>query len=226
MSGKLLLETIRDRSRENLNKYTRKAFQMLPKLERPRILDVGCGSGVPTIELARLSHGEITGIDTDELLLDRLSAKIEEEGLSHRVKVKKCSLFEMDFPEGSFDVVWAEGSIAVIGFERGLREWRRLLRAEGFLVVHDDNMSVSEKLEKIPDCGYKLVNHFSLLEDAWWTEYYEPLQIQIRELSVKYKDDPEALEMLRQPQSEIDAVKKDPKRYSSVFYMMQKLKES
>jgi ubiquinone/menaquinone biosynthesis C-methylase UbiE len=168
-----------DRFRERLLKYTRKAFQLLPKSNRPRILDVGCGSGVPTIELAKLSDGEIIGIDTDESLLEKLGRKIEEGGFSDRVKIKKCSLFEIDFPDESFDIVWAEGSIAIIGFERGLREWKRLLKTKGFLVVHDDIKNMSDKLRKIPDCGYKLINHFSLSEDAWWTEYYKPLEIQM-----------------------------------------------
>ena len=53
MSKDLYSEIDRDRFREPLLKYTRKAFQLLPKLDKPRILDVGCGSGVPTIELAR-----------------------------------------------------------------------------------------------------------------------------------------------------------------------------
>jgi len=51
--------------RERLLKYTRRAFRMLPKLDKPCILDIGCGSGVPTVGLARLSGGEVIGIDID-----------------------------------------------------------------------------------------------------------------------------------------------------------------
>jgi ubiquinone/menaquinone biosynthesis C-methylase UbiE len=223
MSKDLCSEIDLDRFREQLLKYTRKAFQLLPKSDRPRILDVGCGSGVPTIELARLSDGEIIGIDTDESLLEKLGGRIEEIGFSDRVKIKKCSLFEIDFPDESFDIVWAEGSIFIIGFERGLREWKRLLKTKGFLVVHDDIKNMSDKLKKIPSCGYKLINHFSLPEDAWWTEYYEPQEIQIKELRIKYKNDPEALNILRKHQNEIDIVKRNPKEFSSAFYIMQKL---
>ena len=223
MSNNLPLETIRDHFRENLNKYTRKAFRMLPELEEPRILDIGCGSGVPTIELARLSDGEITGIDTDDSALRRLSKKIEEEGLLDRVQTKKCSLFNICFPDESFDIIWAEGSIHIIGYERGLREWKRLLKTNGFLVVHDEIKKMSEKLEKIPSFGYKLVNHFLLPKDAWWTEYYEPLEIQVKELIVTHKNDREALKALKRMQNEIDIVKKSPGDYGSVFYMMKKL---
>jgi ubiquinone/menaquinone biosynthesis C-methylase UbiE len=153
----LLVEINQDYFRENFNKYTREAFRMLQGLEKPRILNIGCGSGVPTIELAKLSDGEVIGIDTDESLLEKLSVKSQEKGFSNRVKIKKCSLFEIDFPDESFDIVWAEGSISIIGFERGLREWKRLLKNNGFLVIHDGIKNMSDKLKKIPNCGYKLI---------------------------------------------------------------------
>jgi len=223
MSKDLLSEIDKDHFRERLSKYTRRAYQMLPKIESPHILDVGCGSGVPTIELAKLSDGEIVGIDINQSLLDKLDRKIEEEGFSDRVKIKKCSLFEIDFPDESFDIIWAEGSIWLIGFEKGLREWRRLLKPTGFLVVHDEIKTVSNKLKKIASCGYKLVNCFSLPEDAHWTEYYRPLEIRIKELYTKYKNSSEALQILKKHQEEIDTVKRNTKEHSSAFYIMRKL---
>jgi len=212
-----------DYFRARLSKYTRRAFRILPKLEKPRILDVGCGSGVPTIELAKLSDGEIVGIDIDQSLLEKFNRKIEKEGFSNRVKARKCSLFEIDFADESFDVIWAEGSIWIIGFEKGLKEWRRLLKPNGFLVVHDEIKTVSNKLEKIPSCGYRLVDNFLLPEDAHWTEYYRPLEIRIKELHMKYKDNADALKILKRHQKEIDMVKRNPEEYSSAFFVMQKL---
>ncbi|MBA7503243.1 2-methoxy-6-polyprenyl-1,4-benzoquinol methylase, mitochondrial [subsurface metagenome] len=223
MSKDLLFEIDQDHFRENFNKYTRKAFQLLPELEKPRILDIGCGSGVATIELAKLNNGEIIGIDIDQSLLDKLNRKIEEKGFSNRMKVLKCSLFEMDFPDEYFDIIWSEGSIYIIGFEKGLKEWSRLLKTNGFLVVHDEKTNISNKLKKIPNCGYKLINYFSLPEDAWWTEYYNPLEIRIKELRKKYGNDPETLKIFKKYQNEIDMVKKNHKDYGSIFYIMQKL---
>jgi ubiquinone/menaquinone biosynthesis C-methylase UbiE len=155
--------------------------------------------------------------------VDKLNRKIEEEGFSDRVRTMRCSLFEMDFPDESFDIIWAEGSIWVIGFERGLKEWRRLLKPNGFLVVHDEIKTVSNKLKKIPGCSYKLKNHFSLPEDAHWTEYYKPLETRIKKLYMKYKNNSEALKILKRHQNEIDMVKRNPNEYSSAFYIMQKL---
>ncbi len=105
MSKDISNEINTDQFRKNFNKYTRKAFQMLPELEKPRILDIGCGSGVPTIELAKLSNGEIIGIDINQSLLDQLNRKIEEKGVSNRMKTIKCSLFEIDFPDERFDII-------------------------------------------------------------------------------------------------------------------------
>ncbi|KPJ66567.1 MAG: hypothetical protein AMJ45_03680 [Syntrophobacter sp. DG_60] len=223
MTREILLEIYQDDLREGLNKYTRKAFQMLPELDKARILDIGCGSGVPTIELARLTNGQIIGLDIDQFLLDKLKGKVEEAGFSNRVKTVRCSMLEMDFPDESFDVIWSEGSISRIGFEKGLKEWRRFLKPNGFLVVHDDIKNTTNKLKQIPGCNYKLLGYFSLPEDAWWIEYYGPLERRIQELRIKYIDDPEALKALDKKQNEIDMFKKNPKSYGSVFFIMQKI---
>lgn len=119
---------------------------MLPELDKPHILDVGCGSGVPTLELARLSNGQIIGLDVEQSPLDKLARKIEEAGLSDRVTTLKCSMFELDFPDESFDIVWAEGSMSRIGFEKGLKEWRRFQKPIGFLVVRDEITDITKKL--------------------------------------------------------------------------------
>jgi ubiquinone/menaquinone biosynthesis C-methylase UbiE len=96
----------KDKIRKRLIKYTREAFRLIPRMEKPRILDIGCGSGVPTLELARLSRGEVIGIDIDQPALDKFAAKIAESGLSDRAKALNCSLINMDFPEETFDIIW------------------------------------------------------------------------------------------------------------------------
>ncbi len=223
MSSDVLFEINLDYFRKNFLKYTRKAFQILPKLDKPRILDIGCGSGVQTIELAKLSNGEIIGIDINQSLLDRLNKKIEEAGFSNRIKALNCSLFDIKFPDESFDIVWAEGSIFIIGFTKGLIEWKRLLKPKGFLVIHDDIIRVKSGFKEIRSCGYKLLNHFSLPDDAWWEEYYGPLEIRIKQLYKKYNSDPDALKVLNKQQKEIDMVKADPKIFVSAFYIIQKI---
>jgi len=240
----LRFQTKKDLLRKRLAKYTRKAFRMLPEMDKPRILDVGCGSGVPTMELARLSNGEIIGLDINQDLLDILAKKIEKAALSGRVKAVNCSMLKMDFPDESFDIIWAEGSTFIIGFERALKEWRRLLKHKRFLVTHEMTWSrlnppqqvynywkrlaasgirtVPEYLEQIPACGYNVVGYFTLPEDTFWTEYYGPLEQRIQALRPKYINDSGALEVLGKEQQGIDLSKKHHQWYSSAFFVMQK----
>ena len=197
---------------------------MLPELDAPRILDVGCGSGVPTMELARLTKGEVIGVDINQDLLDVLTGKIEKARVSDRVKVVKSSVFDMGFHDESFDIIWAEGSISAsaIGFQRGLREWQRFLKPHSFVVVHDEKGNVEEKLEQISDCGYELLGYFILNEDTWWTDYFAPLEKLVCETRAKHADDPNVLEALDNAQREIDMFKENPERNSSAFFIMKK----
>jgi ubiquinone/menaquinone biosynthesis C-methylase UbiE len=222
LSGEAQFQRQKDRIRKRLLKYTRKAFRMLPKLDKPRILDIGCGSGMPTMELARLSNGEVVGLDIDQGLLDVLRGNVEKAGLSDRVKVINRSLLDMNFPDESFDIIWAEGSINVIGFKRGLQEWKRLLKPSGFMMVHDERGSVKEKLEQISSCGYELLGYFELDVDTWRTEYFAPLEKLVLEAQVKYGGDIGASEALHEAQRELDMFKENAERNSSVCFVMRK----
>jgi ubiquinone/menaquinone biosynthesis C-methylase UbiE len=218
----VVLEEI-EQVRAGFLKYTREAFLRLPRLEKPRILDIGCGSGVPTMELAKLSNGEVTGIDIDQSCIDEFNRKIKEEEISNRVKAIKVSLFEMKFPDETFDVVWSEGVIGTIEFETSLKEWRRLLKHNGYLVIHYQVSRVADALPRIPQHGYKLADTVSLPEDAWWTEFYKPLEEEMDALLHKYRNSSDALKLLKQYKSEMDMVKKNPRNFSAAFYIMKKV---
>jgi SAM-dependent methyltransferase len=225
------------------DEYTRRAYEMLPALREPRILDLGCGSGAPTLELARVSRGRVTGLDVHQPYLDELERRAEAAGLADRVTARSGSMLSIELPDESFDLVWAEGSIFIIGFDRGLEEWRRLIRPAGFLVVHDlawlrpdppDELrafwseayppmrNIAENLAAIPPRGYQVLGHFPLPDDAWWVEYYDPLEERLPELRVKYAGDAEALALLEDSRREIEILRRYPGWYSSVFFLMQR----
>ena len=84
------------------DKYTKKAFQMIPPIKNPTILDIGCGPGTPTVLIAKLSYGHVIGIDTHQPYLDELEKKAEEVNLSHKIKTLNCSMLNMDFPSENF----------------------------------------------------------------------------------------------------------------------------
>jgi ubiquinone/menaquinone biosynthesis C-methylase UbiE len=161
MSGDMYVDS-QDLARARLNKYTRKAFRMLPQLDSPCILDIGCGRGVPTRELARLSQGQVTGLDVHQHSLDAFNQKIKAAELSHRVRAVNGSMFNMNFPDESFDIIWSEGSISIIGFKKGLKEWRRFIKPHGFLVVHEGVNKVPGKPDQVTQYGYDFIGQFTL----------------------------------------------------------------
>ena len=224
-------------------RYTRKAYRMIPELDRPRILDVGCGTGVPTVELARLSGGKITAVDINREYLNALSRRAKKAGVSNLVKTLRCSMVDMDFLPGSFDIIWAEGSIWRIGLETGLNEWRKYIVPGGYMVVHevvwlhsdppDELQSFMDAIylkintverikELIAKCGYGLIGSFKLPARYWWTEYYEPLEKRIPGLRIKYTGDAKAHSLLDRAQEEISLLKKYPGFYGSAFFVMKK----
>lgn len=216
---------------------------MLPPLARPRILDIGCGSGVPTVELARLSRGTVIGMDIDQPALDEMERRAARLGLSERIEPLNRSISEMDFPDEAFDLVWAEGVIWLVGFTQGLRDWRRLIKSGGFLVVHEmcwlepnppspireyweriypGIATHKENADAIAGAGYKVLGDFPLPEGAWWDLYFGPLAGRLPELREKYRDDPEAISQLEAEEKQITLYRRYSRWYASAFYIMQK----
>jgi ubiquinone/menaquinone biosynthesis C-methylase UbiE len=223
--------------------YTQRAFQMLPELHHPRILDVGCGPGAVTLELARLSGGQVVGLDIDRAALEVLSRRIEVEGQAGQVQVLHGSMFEISFRDGSFDVVWAEGALPFIGLKKALCAWRRLIKPGGFLVVHEmawlqpeppqaivdrwqpvfaEISTVAGYLKQLPACGYRPIGHFSLPEDFWWVNYYAPLQERIRVLGETAAGDRAIQQVLEREQREVDLFQEHARWYGSAFLVMQR----
>lgn len=224
--------------------FTRRAFQLLPRLQSPDILDVACGRGGPALELAKMTTGQITAIDIDEVALSEVTRRFEQEGLPERVRVLNCSVHHMDFPDESFDIIWAEACIHIVGFERGLDEWRRFLKPRSFLVVHEmawlrpdppDGIAaywrkvfpgirtVLEYATAIPLHGYDLKGHFALPEDFWWRDYYGPLESRIGELREKHGKDREIVAQLNEEQRQVDLYKRYSRWFGSAFFVMQRL---
>jgi ubiquinone/menaquinone biosynthesis C-methylase UbiE len=215
-----VIEANKDNYRKNLVSYTAKAFHMIPKKDRQRILDIGCGSGIVTVELAKICGGEIVGLDINKPSLKRLKKKAKEVDLSNQVKIVCCSLFKPSFQLQSFDILWVEGVIQIIGFENGLKSWRKFLKPKGFMVIHDETQNWLTKIKMISNCGFTLINWFLLPEDAWWREYYQPLEKKLKRISWKYKNQIGDSGIFFNLQKEINLVKQNPKKYNSMFYIM------
>lgn len=212
----------RDILRANFLRYTRKAFRMLPLLPRPRILDIGCGTGIPTLELASISDGLLVAVDIDRDALGKLVDRAKSKGFSGKITAVHASMLNMGFSPGSFDIIWTEGAISCIGFERGLAEWRSLTVPDGYLVVHDSMSDLKRKIELIRACGYTMLGKFELPADIWWEKYYTPLKRAVDKLRQVHPVNENVIADIKEAEREIKQFDRDSCLYSSVFMIMQK----
>jgi SAM-dependent methyltransferase len=208
-----------ERYRAGLLKYTRAAFAMLPPMTAPNILDAGCGTGQPTLCLAELTDGVITGVDADPAALTILEEKIEAAGLGYRVRTHLGDIRDGDFESGVFDIIWAEGAIAGIGFTEAIATMGEFLTPGGFLAVHDDSQGFKEKLAVAENTGFLVHGYFLISKEVWWNTYYRPLE---EDLLSATGVSPASIYRLDRLKKELKAFKESEQRFSSLFIMLEK----
>ncbi|MFA5364347.1 MAG: class I SAM-dependent methyltransferase [Candidatus Bathyarchaeia archaeon] len=225
------------------NESTTKAYKMLKDLPpKPRILDIGCGSGMQTVQLAKLSGVQIEAVDNYQPFLDDLVKTAKTEGVSNQINAVKGDMLNLTYESGSFDIVWSEGAIFIIGFEKGLREWKHLLTENGYVVVSDltwfrtdvpqeakefmnlmdaSVKTAEENLHIARNLGYRVVGSFVLPTQSWWTYYYDPIKEKLPALKEKHKGNQESLQGIAMEETEIEMFRKYSDYYGYVFYIMQ-----
>jgi cyclopropane fatty-acyl-phospholipid synthase-like methyltransferase len=118
------------------NEHTRRAFYSLPSFPKPPlILDIGCGQGVQTVELAKISNAKIIALDNHQAFLDILIGEARDQGLEEMIIPKNMSMLDMDFEKETFDIIWSEGALYFMGFQNGLDRCHQLLKENGYLAV-------------------------------------------------------------------------------------------
>lgn len=209
---------IKDKCRKGLLKYLSKATSSLPEIKNPRILDVGCGSGIPTLLMAEIFNGKITAIDPDTNSIDYLTTKIKELNLSERISTSNCSLFDNEVKNNQYDIVLAEGLLNVVGFQKGFLRITELLKRKGFIIIHDEFKDQNEKMELIKNSGFRILDSFVLDEQIWWNDFFRCLEIEISFITNK-----ELLKLFKSDLNEIELFKKDPSPYNSVYFIIEKI---
>ncbi|MDD3902004.1 MAG: class I SAM-dependent methyltransferase, partial [Dysgonamonadaceae bacterium] len=101
------------------------------------IADIGCGTGGQTITLAQHTTGKITAIDLFPKFVDIFNANMQKHNLQNRVKGIIGNMENLPFEHEELDLIWSEGAIYNIGFEKGINEWRKFLKNGGFIAVSE-----------------------------------------------------------------------------------------
>jgi SAM-dependent methyltransferase len=188
----------------------------------PDILDLGCGVGAQTLHLAELTQGQIVAVDKHVPMIERLTRIVADKGLSDRIRPVVGDMADTGLEPASFDLVWSEGALYFVGIEKALDICRRLLRPGGYVAFTDAVWKKADPPTDLRDsfgypgmggvddilvtagrCGYEVLGHFPIPPEAWWDDFYTPMQMRIAELEVEYAHDVEALvalaEVAREP---------------------------
>ncbi|WP_432049018.1 class I SAM-dependent methyltransferase [Streptomyces asiaticus] len=116
-----------------------------------RILDIGCGPGTITADLAELvPQGQVTGVDAEGAILERARAVAEERGLAN-VSFAVADVHALDHPDDSFCVVHAHQVLQHVGDPVGaLREMRRVCAPGGLVAVRDSDYAAMTWHPSVP----------------------------------------------------------------------------
>jgi SAM-dependent methyltransferase len=221
---------------------TRRALALVPGVgPRTRILDVGCGTGLQTRVLAQGSSARIVAVDNHPPFVEELNRQARALGLADRLEARVGDMRHLEFAPGSFDLVWSEGAIYVMGFEEGLRAWRTLLAPGGHVAVtevcwtrpdpppecaafwaqeYPAIRDVPSRLAAIEACGYDTVGHFALPPSSWWNDYYLPLEANVRAFREIHHGEADAQGLCDQAQREIDVWRRYSDWYGYEFFVM------
>lgn len=214
--------------------HTRRALSLIPDLpQNPAVLDIGCGNGAQSRILAE-ELGRITAIDNHAPFLEQIK--------DPRIETRCASMNKLPFKPESFDLIWSEAAIYIIGFEEGLKQWRRYLKPGGYLAVSEVTWLVIDppqeannfwqreypaitspeaNLETAIKSGYRIIDHFNLPAQTW-RDYYDPIEQRLNDLEKKYAGIEEAQTVYAEVRHEIEIFNRFGDTYGYTFFILQK----
>ncbi|MCL2931691.1 MAG: class I SAM-dependent methyltransferase [Trichodesmium sp. MAG_R03] len=224
---------------------TIKALSFIDNLtDESKIADIGCGTGAQTMAIANNTSGNITAMDLSPIFIDIFNINSHKLNLQNRVNGIVASMDNLPFQNEELDLIWSEGAIYNIGFERGINEWYKFLKKGAFLAVSEASWFTQERpveindfwnneypeIDTIPNkvtqmqkAGYIPIATFVLPENCW-TEYFYAPQVSAQEKFLqKYVGNKTAEELVENQRHEAKFYDKYKDFYGYVFYIGKKI---
>jgi len=223
---------------------TLKALSFIDGLtEKSKIADIGCGTGGQTIVLAQNTASEIIGVEIRPDFIKQFNQNARNQNLQDRVRGVVGDMKNLPFQEEEFDLIWSEGSIYNIGFEKGVNEWRKFLKEGGYIAITENTWFTEERPAEIQDfwqkaypeidtipskivqmqkAGYLPIATF-VVPETCWTDYYSVMQKTQESFLKKYNGNKTAEEFIGYQRYEAELYYKYKAYYGYVFYIGKKI---
>jgi ubiquinone/menaquinone biosynthesis C-methylase UbiE len=219
--------------------FSLQILRNLPALPaKPRIADLGCGSGAGALLLAQYYQCNVMGVDFSSDFIEELKIRAQQAGIEHLITPIHGDMGKLDWADASVDLLWSEGAAYNLGFEQALKLWRPLLANNGIAVVSEMSWfsdqvpesaiaywqeaypmmgSEAENIHRATRAGFSVLSTQRLPSSAWWTNYYEPLRQRIQQIEIT----PMNQSVIHETEQEMALFKKFSNFYGYTFYIMQ-----
>ena len=221
--------------------FSRALLKRLPAFSRPpRIAELGCGAGIASLLLAREFGCQIKSVDFSIDFLNQLKESARQQGFESLIEPIHADMSALDWPHESIDLLWSEGAAYAIGFSNALNCWRPLMAKHGVVVISElsvfsdplpahlgdmlqviypaINTEAGNRL-LIQQAGYRLLETTRLPAQAWWDNYYGPLQGNIEKL--RNNGDAVLQQVIKDTESEMEFFRQHGEECGYSFYVMQ-----
>jgi len=209
-----------------------------------KIADLACGTGGQTMILAQNTRGTITGLDIFPGFIEKFNAKAKKLNLQDRVKGIVGSMDNLPFQNEEFDVIWSEGAIANIGFQKGLNYWKGFLKKGGYIAVTYESWFTDERpaeiekfwVDAVPEidtighniaimqkAGYIFIAAFTLPEACWTDTYFIPQKTIQKSFLEENAGNKAAEAFVKYMEYEAELYSKYKQYYGYVFYIGKKV---
>ncbi|MGD0581555.1 MAG: class I SAM-dependent methyltransferase [Bacteroidales bacterium] len=153
-----------------LDNSARKIFQNPRKIlksyinEGMIVLDMGCGPGFFTSEIAKMlkNSGKVIAADLQQGMLDRLKKKINGTDLEKRIQLHKCEESKIGLSE-NVDFILCFYMVHEVPDQSGFfRELRSILNPGGKIFIvepdfHVSKRSFEEMIQKASETGFEII---------------------------------------------------------------------
>lgn len=145
---------------EQMLDFKRRSYALMNIQPGDSVLDVGCGPGSDTINLAQWvgAAGEVVGVDHDEDMVAQANHRVLAAGFVDWVKHEQGNAASLPFPEARFDSARSERLFQhLICPERALSEMARVTKPNGWVVVLDTDWATLSINSSLPEIERRIV---------------------------------------------------------------------